>query len=485
MKGCALPEQYDVVVVGAGSGGIGAALAASRMGLATLLVEKADGLGGTAARGGVSMWEPGVGGTGIPFDIYRRLKKIPGAVGVYSFGRHGGWAKPGEVRFPGGEHVVDPSRRYADTLCRYGTGHLRDNEPARREMWHGVVFEPDAYARVVEQMLAETGRCTVMTGTRFVFVKANGGRIVSLHLSDGREVAARAYVDGAAGELAVACGCETMLGRESTDAFGEPAAPDRPNPAINGVTLIYRVTPIDAPAVEPLPGGVPEACWWAESFPGVSMVHFPCGDRNLNMLPTMEGLAFQRLGTRAAMIECRRRVRAHWHHFQTSYPEFRGFRISWIAPGLGVREGRRVVGEYVLTQHDLLTGLSGQRHADMIAIADHSMDRHGAGGGCGELDEPYGIPYRCLIPRGFRNLLVACRASSFSSIAASSCRLSRTMLALGQAAGTAAAVAKDLGVDLPDVPPDRLRDELRTRHVQLEFPLPPDLVNHLRREDDD
>ncbi|MGC9319022.1 MAG: FAD-dependent oxidoreductase, partial [Armatimonadota bacterium] len=91
---------------------------------------------------------------------------------------------------------------------------------------------------------------------------------------------------------------------------------------------------------------------------------------------------------------------------------------------------------------------------------------------CRELTEPYGIPYRCLLPREMRNLLVASRAGSFSSIAASSCRLSRTMMHLGQAAGTAAAMAVEGGYDPADVPTDDLRAALRDQHVQLRWPMP-------------
>jgi hypothetical protein len=54
---------------------------------------------------------------------------------------------------------------------------------------------------------------------------------------------------------------------------------------------------------------------------------------------------------------------------------------------------------------------------------------------------PYGVPYRCLLPKGVENLFIASRAAGFSHIAASSCRLSRTMMTLGQAAGNAAAIA--------------------------------------------
>jgi hypothetical protein len=251
------------------------------------------------------------------------------------------------------------------------------------------------------------------------------------------------------------------------------------------MTLIYRVTPSGRARIEPLPGDVPSRCWWAPEFPPMSCNQYPNGDRNCNMLPTMAGGEAWRLGRQRAYRECRRRVLAHWHFVQTHFGEFRNYRISWIAPMPGVREGRRVVAECMLTEHDLAAGVSRQAHPDIVTVADHALDRHGSGGGCSEVDEPYGVPYRCLIPRGFRNLLVACRASGFSSIAASSCRLSRTMMQLGQAAGTAVALARDTGADLPGVPPERLRAALRTRHVQLDWPLPDDLAEHVRAADRD
>jgi hypothetical protein len=236
--------------------------------------------------------------------------------------------------------------------------------------------------------------------------------------------------------------------------------------------------------IEPLPANVPTNCWWAGRFPSAAINQYPNGDLNVNMLPTMDGAEFLKRGHGPAMEECRRRVAAHWRHVQTTCAEFRGFRLSWIAPAPGIRESSRVAGEYVLTQHDLLAGVGKQAHPDIICIADHSMDTHGGHTkASGELPGPYGVPYRCLVPKGRRNLLVACRAASFSSIAASSCRLSRTMMQLGQAAGTAAALAKELGVDLPDVPPDRLRAALRAQHVQLDHPMPADLAAHLAERD--
>jgi len=474
-------SRFDLCVVGAGSGGIGAALAASRAGLEVLLLDSADRPGGTSTRGGVHAWEVSAGGTGIPFELYRRLRRIPKAVGITSIRRHCCFKPPLDA-FPGGEAVVDPNRKYVDTLQRCGTrGLVRDEKRCRRQL-HAVVFEPDALVRVVTKALAETGRCRTRWDSRVVSAETRGGLVVSVRLANGRKITADSWID-ASGDVALcrACGCELMQGWDARSRFGESSAPTRRHPDhLNGVTRLYRITPVSKPRIEPLPSGIPEKCWWRDSFPVMSCNQYPNGDMNCNMLPTMEGSEFLSLSPVKALSETERRVRAHWHDLQVRWPEFRRYRLKWIAPAIGVRETSRVVTEYVLREQDITRGLSGQKHRDIVAITDHPCDRHGARGGIhGELAEPYGIPYRCLVPRDFRNLLVACRGAGFSSIAASSCRLSRTMMQIGQAAGTAVSLAKQIGCDLPEVSADLLRASLREQHVQLDWPLPPGLRQYL------
>jgi len=85
------------------------------------------------------------------------------------------------------------------------------------------------------------------------------------------------------------------------------------------------------------------------------------------------------------------------------------------------------------------------------------MDNHGGGGPGGELREAYGIPYRCLLPLNTENVLIAGRAASFSAIAASSCRLSRTMMQLGEAAGVAAHLAGKQGKTLRQISAEDIR----------------------------
>ena len=145
-----------------------------------------------------------------------------------------------------------------------------------------------------------------------------------------------------------------------------------------------------------------------------------------------------------------------------TYPFFKNYVFDSYAPQLGIRESYRVVTEYILTQHDLMKGLYGQGHNDIIALADHRIDMHG-GLGVKDISEVYGVPYRCLVPQGFDNLLVAGKSAGFSHIAASSCRLSRTMMALGHAAGFAAWLSISEGKPVWDIPAERLKAEMNLK----------------------
>lgn len=428
--------EADVAVVGGGSAGFAAAWAAARLGSRVVLVEKAPVLGGTSTYAGVSNWEPGVCSSELPELLYRRMSRTPGACGLYVFDRHCAWRKPWEPYvFPGALLKVDPTLPYSKSLRRHGPGMA--DEAWFRANCHGVIFEPEALASAMAEMLDETGRCQTFLGTAMTGVRHRDGHVEAVELSNGAVVKARCFIDATDGALCSRIGCGMMFGRDARSAFNEPGAPEKPLPVLNGATLLFRVAKTGTERVESLPADVPSECWWG-AFPLAFMMELPCGDIAVNMLPTMAGAEALRLGEEAAYAECARRVRAEWHWLQENYAEFRRYRLKSAAKTLALRETRRVRGKYVLNQNDLIAGLSGQCHGDIVALADHPMDNHGGGGPCGELREPYGIPFRCLEPLGADNVLVAGRAASFSAIAASSCRLSRTMMALGEAAGRAA-----------------------------------------------
>lgn len=470
-------ETCDVLVAGGGSGGFAAALSAARAGLSVVLVERGDRLGGTTTLAEVSMWESGCGGTGIPFDLYCRLKQYPGAVGIYRIGRHCCWPEDGE--YPGGESVVDPARGYLDTLVRHADGRLSYGNPAckadMRRKWNGVVFEPLLMDRVMRSMLEETGRVKVLLNTSCMDVTCSEGHVSSISLGNGADVSCSYAIDATGdGILCAAAGVSILRGQDPRSRFNEPAAPEKPTECVNGVTLIFRATPGPVAAVSG-PPDLPSACWWRTDFPAASVVHYPNGDLNVNMLPTMEGSEFLARGYADAYTECVRRVHAYWRTVQGRFPEWQRYRIAAVAGHLGIREVQRVACRQMLRQQDIENGLFQQNAAEIIAIADHSIDVHGAHGK-GQVrgvHGAYGIPYGCLCPLGLDNVLVACRASGFSSIAASSCRLTRTMMQLGQAAGTALGIASHSGgTALPDIPTEKLRAALIGQHVALEHPLP-------------
>jgi len=452
----------DVAVVGGGSAGFAAAWSAATLGSSVVLIEKEKVLGGTSTIGGVNSWEPAWGATGVPWRVYERLRQIPKAAGVYEFAHHCSWPEPGGGPvFPGGLLTTNPDLSYEKTLRRHGPG--MGNEVWFRENCHGVIFEPEAMERTMLAMLEETGRCRVLLSSPFHAVTRKDAAAESLTLADGRIVRAKVVVD-ACGAVCAKMGCEIMRGREAKSAFNEPGAPDQPNDNINGATLIYRITPrTDGQAtLHVLPPSVLPTCWWG-GFPYAFCFEYPGGDIGINMLPTISGAQLKGLSESDAMRECSRRVHAHWLWMQNRWPDFRKYRLKEIAPVLAHRETWRVRGEYVLNQNDLIAGIGGQTHDDVIALADHPMDSHGGGGPGGELKAPYGIPYRCLLPCGTSNVLIAGRCASFSSIAASSCRLSRTMMQLGEAAGTAAHLSVTRGIPLRDVPASDIRSVMERR----------------------
>ena len=436
------PISTDVCIVGGGSAGIGAAIAASRAGADVILIERQSRLGGTSTNAYVCNWEPGPGDS-IAREIYERLRAV-GAVAIV--GDHNRDRKLGGF----GLWLPMADATYAQTLRRAGNP---------RHRWRAMVFEPTVFAETVSHLLAKTGKCRVMLDTAFVDAATDGRRVVSAvarSASAELRIKAKVFIDSTGGaHLCRNVGCDVMLGPESRTCFDEPSAPTVAGKALNGISLCYRVRRSKDPSRQETP--VPAA-----PFPRVAHVQgMPSGDRIVNPLAMLPGRALIEMGYGAALAECRCRVLAHWHWLQSS-PTFSEFELDSIAPMLGIRESYRVVGEYVLTQRDLLAGLERQEHADVIAVADHSMDIHGASRGIGgELKGPYGIPYRCLIPKGWQNLLVACRGASFSHIAASSCRLNRTMIAIGHAAGLAAAAAAQHGTSVGDVDAAALRKQLR------------------------
>jgi hypothetical protein len=157
---------------------------------------------------------------------------------------------------------------------------------------------------------------------------------------------------------------------------------------------------------------------------------------------------------------------------QKRVPGFEHAQFSGIAPRIGIRETRRILGEYVLSGEDIL---QARKRTDGVAKGAHELDVHGSG--TGHRRETirdggsYDIPLGCLVPRAVKNLLIAGRCLSATREAHSSARVMGTCLAMGQAAGTAAALCAGTASwdgDVRSLPLQRLRDTLRSQGAILD-----------------
>jgi len=441
--------QVDICVAGGGSGGFGAACAAARSGLRVLLFDASDMLGGTSTVSGVNCWEPVAGVSfGLPRELYERMCRIPNGCGIYAPKLHQSLGREGYRNFPGGLSVINRGMTYNDTLKK-GFDYSRIS---CLEVWNGVIFEPKVWNLCAWEMLRESS-CMVLTGRSVEEVKHTDEHIHSVVLDDGTEIESKIWIDNC-GYLSAASRCQLLYGSEPRQMFQEPDAPEEPTVSnLNGVTLIFRVTPTDKPEIEPLSSEL------VERNCSVSMVatEYPNGDLCCNMLPTLRGADYLALGENAARKLCEARVRIYWHTVQEQYDLLRHYKFKSFAPRLGVREAFRTLCDVMLTENDVLNGIAGQDQGDWVVISDHQLDRHGAGGPARPV-RPYGISYRSLLPKGKDNLLLAGKIGGFSCLASTSCRLSRTIMRLGEAAGYAAALAIQSQCSLRSVDISRLQE---------------------------
>ncbi|HHY20003.1 MAG TPA: FAD-dependent oxidoreductase [Firmicutes bacterium] len=172
-----------------------------------------------------------------------------------------------------------------------------------------------------------------------------------------------------------------------------------------------------------------------------------------------------------AQIEGRQRIRRLLNFMKKYFPGFEDSYIATIASMVGVRESRRVRGEYYLTEEDYV---EARKFPDGICKNRYPIDIHShkKGGGVNfyshmDKNEYHEIPYRALVPLNVENLLVAGRSISASFVAESSIRIQPNCHAMGQAAGVAAALAIKEGKTVRELDGVKVRDTLRERGANL------------------
>ena len=164
----------------------------------------------------------------------------------------------------------------------------------------------------------------------------------------------------------------------------------------------------------------------------------------------------------AAQIEGRRQMVSIMSFLRREIPGFQSAYISQMAPDVQFRETRRIVGDYTLSDDDVL---HGARFDDSVALASYPSEVHPPETGQRVWGIPktyYQIPYRIFHPKSVENLIVgSSRALSSSQVAAGAMRQSPIPMATGQAAGVAAALAAAQGRTPAKVGADEVRDVLK------------------------
>jgi hypothetical protein len=399
--------SYDVVVVGGGAAGLAAAVAAGGAGARTALVERYGFLGGMATAGMVST-----------------------ICGLY----HGSSSGTPEPLNEG----------FAETFARRLATMPGCQKPVRRGRTFVLPYAPFAFACLADELVASTARLDVYLHAYLAGVETGPRRVEALRIvTSERAVQLRATVvadTSGDGVVAHHAGAATQT------------APDRQLPA-----LVFVLQHVDDAALGPGPRLATLRRLVAAERDGL----LPPGASNLSLglspqpgevigKLALAGVADDRAERRdfltAAEQEGRRRVLA-LTEFLKSLPGFGRAFVSHVAPQVGVRETRRVIGRYQLTRDDVL---SGRTFEDAVARASWPIElweegRLGATYEYLEDGQTYDIPLRSLQARDVDNLFVAGRCMSATHEALGSARVIGTCLATGEAVGRAAARVAERG----------------------------------------
>lgn len=411
--------EYEFVVVGGGVAGMCAAVSAARLGVKTALVHDRPVLGGNNSS---------------------------------------------EVRVHlGGEIGLDPYPNLGNTVREWGHTEKGNAGPAERYQ------DGKKEAFVAAEKNLTLYRCYRAEG-----VETAGGRILSVtarHTGTGEAIRLRAPLfadctgDGTVGFLA---GADYAYGREGKADYGEPSAPETADRQVLGASVQWNSRVTDAPS--PFP-----EFDYGLSFSDASVARVTHGEW------TWETGMFKDMITEAEQVRdyALLVIYSNWSYLKNRAPfraEYACRELDWVGSVAGKRESRRLLGDVVLTEQDVL---SCREFPDAAVTGSWSIDLHYPdpkntaffpGGEFLSICEQtavdyYCIPYRCLYSRNVENLFMAGRNISVTHIALGTTRVMRTTAMEGEVVGMAASLASRFGTTPRGVYRDRLSElkELMTR----------------------
>ena len=388
-------HEADFCVVGGGLSGLCAAVAAARHGAKVILMQERPMLGGNASSE-VRMWVCGAHGennqeTGLVEEMM--LENL----------------------------YRNPDRNYS--------------------VWDGILYELAAYSDGIELLLNCSCMDCGMEDGALRWVKGWQMTTQTFHV-----VSAPLFADCSGDSvLAPLTGARFRMGREARSEFGEDIAPEVADKKTMGMSCMIQARQETTPN-EFIPPR------WAHHYTREDLPY-----RVPNMDNPMENFWYLELGGEYDSIadsewlrdELLRMAYGLWDYVKNA-PENkeknRFWHLDWVGILPGKRESRRYEGDYIMTQHDVR---AGGHFDDLVAYGGWSMDDHHPGGFRSPdrptifhpAPSPYGIPYRCMYSVNVPNLMFAGRNISVTHTAMSSTRVMATCATIGQAVGTAAAIA--------------------------------------------
>jgi hypothetical protein len=429
--------EVDVLVVGAGSAGCCAAIAARESGAARVLLVERHG--------------------------------FPGGTSTQMLDTFYGFFTPDETprKVVGG--LPD---RVVDRLAAAGAVFLRPNTYGAGT---GVNYNPERLKLVWDELLAAAGVETLLHTTLVGADLDSAGRLTAAVFFAKQgflRIRARRFID-ASGDADL---CHWA---------GVPAERAGEHEPAQSLTTTFRLANVDLAAYAAAGGKTVLLERMAEAV-----------DRGTHPLPRRSGslhemnvpgcvatVAVRVAGRDAtdardltlAEQEGRRQAFAYEHFLRDCVPGFARAGVIGLSHQIGIRETRRVLGEYRLTRDDCL-GVA--RFEDRVLLCGAPIEDHRAAPDGGEETAwayvpggaAYDVPYRTLVPRGRDELWVAGRCFSATHDAHASCRSMAQTMAMGQAAGTAAALSLELACGAREVPISELQRRLRASGAVLETP---------------
>ncbi len=451
-------RETDVLVVGGGPGGIGSALAAVRSGADTVLVERYGHLGGMATGGLVTIIPnlSNINGEQQIAGICQELVDRLDARGATDYPRKKDWGSTDEKLV---NHYIDSNLAFF---------YIRDDlNIGRKRVLYTALTDPEVLKCELNTMMEEAGVKLYLHswGTRPI-VEGNTVRGVFIENKSGRQaILAKVVIDSTGdGDILQPAGaeCDTRM---------------VPGLRIAAFAFPFWIGNIEMKKLEEFRAVQPEK--YAElmqdlsrqggaahylkdlvkNHEGVVWFHpfFPClNQSDIDEINRVE-------------LEGRKKMLLSYEFYRKYVPGFENSYIALSSPQLGTQGGKRVVGEYICTEKDMV---SDEVFPDTIAVfADNDN---------GEISARHPnvcIPYRALVPKKVDGLLVACRAFSSEYGFNEYFNLIPHCIALGQAAGTAAALAVEGGVKPREVDYGTLQQRLISQSVIL-----PDVIAKRARE---